>query len=90
MGIFTRVKARLRGVVAVSARRVARPGQGMGSRPRQATSEAVRLAVEALSVRRRRGGKAQRTKQGFLASKVQPGIRNCIATASSRAPSPCA
>jgi hypothetical protein len=35
-------------------------------------------------------GKAQRTKQGLLLSKLQPGSKNCMATASSRAPSPCA
>ena len=33
--------------------------------------------------------RVQRTRQGRLGSKVQPGIRYCIARASSRAPRPC-
>src|ERR1700677_2630043 len=34
-------------------------------------------------------GLDQRTRQGRLLSKVQPGIRYCMAAASSRAPRPC-
>ena len=34
-------------------------------------------------------GVSQRTMQGRLGSNVQPGIRYCIAIASSRAPRPC-
>lgn len=64
---------------------------GYSRDPARATATpAVRgLAQEALA-RRPSRGKAQRSKQGLLPSKLQPGIRNCIATASSRAPSPCA
>ncbi len=32
---------------------------------------------------------SQRTSDGRLGSNFQPGMRNCIALASSRAPSPC-